>query len=58
MPELGWYFGYPLALLLMALSSFCMFAVINRTGGLTGNLLDMKKNGNDNDITGSSSGLP
>ncbi|MBU6453786.1 MAG: magnesium/cobalt transporter CorA [Cyanobacteria bacterium REEB67] len=43
MPELSWFFGYPFALLLMALSSFCMFAVINRTGGLTGNLADMSK---------------
>jgi len=34
MPELGWAFGYPMALLLMAASSLAIFIVARRAGWL------------------------
>jgi magnesium transporter len=34
MPELHWYYGYPFALLLMALVCGCLFAVFRRRGWL------------------------
>jgi magnesium transporter len=34
MPELGWWFGYPLVLALMGLSSLALFAGFKRSGWL------------------------
>ena len=34
MPELGWYLGYPFALLLMGLASACLYVVFKRRGWL------------------------
>ncbi|HEX9635586.1 MAG TPA: CorA family divalent cation transporter, partial [Candidatus Limnocylindria bacterium] len=34
MPELHWPFGYPLALALMALTSFTLYAIFRRRGWL------------------------
>jgi magnesium transporter len=34
MPELGWQYGYPLALVLMALSSFLPYLYFKRVGWL------------------------
>jgi magnesium transporter len=49
MPELSWTFGYPYALVLMAVTSIAMFLIITNSGGMKGSAFSSflrKDNGN------------